>query len=112
MNYPGLSMWNGSSKTHFFIDFGTLSLGGCRGHPMRLKLSSKDKDQMSRPNKCTDNFKSNLTCIFLSVRTKFKKPLCPRTLCIAGAPPRFAEKQVEVRPPVLPICQLFNVPFS
>ena len=29
----------------------------------------------------TDNFKSNLTCIFLSVRAKLKKTLCPRTLC-------------------------------
>merc|ERR1712051_912403 len=36
---------------------------------------------MSTPNEYTDNLKSNLTCIFLSVRTKFKKPLCPRTRC-------------------------------
>ena len=26
-------------------------------------------------------FKYNLTCIFLSVRTQLKKPLCPRTPC-------------------------------
>ena len=48
---------------------------------MRLKLNLKDKDQMSKPNEYTDNFKSNLTCIFPSVRAKLKKPLCPRTLC-------------------------------
>ena len=66
--YPGLSMWNGSSKTHYFIDFGTLSLGGCGGHSMRPKLNSKNKGQMSTPNEYTDHFKSNLTCIFLSVR--------------------------------------------
>ena len=82
MTYPGLSMWNGSSKTHYFIDFGTLSLGGCGGHPMRPKLNLKDKSQMSTPNEYPDNFKSNSTCIFLSVRTKLKKPLCPRTQCI------------------------------
>ena len=53
--------------------FGTLSLGGCGGHPKRPKLNLKDKSQMSAPNEYTDNFKSNLTCIFLSVRAKLKK---------------------------------------
>ena len=48
---------------------------------MRPKLNLEDKDQMSTPNEYTDNFKSNLTCIFPSVRAKLKKPLCPRTLC-------------------------------
>ena len=38
---------------------------------------------MSKPNEYTDNFKSNITCIFLSVSAKLKKPLCPRTLCIS-----------------------------
>ena len=37
---------------------------------------------MSTPNEYTDNFKSNLTCIFLSCRAKLKKTLCPRTLCM------------------------------
>ena len=32
---------------------------------MRPKLDLKDKHQMSTPNENTDNFKSNLTCIFL-----------------------------------------------
>ena len=36
---------------------------------------------MSTPNEYTDNFKSNLIYIFLSVRAKLKKPLCPRTQC-------------------------------
>ena len=49
---------------------------------MRPKLNLKDKGQISKPNEYTDNFKSNLTCIFLSVRAKLKKTLCPRTLCI------------------------------
>ena len=39
---------------------------------MRPKLNLKDKSQMSTPNEYTDNFKSNSTCIFLSVRTKSK----------------------------------------
>ena len=68
-------------KPTVLLIFGTFSLGGCGGHPMRPKLNLKDKDQMSTPNEYTDNFKSNLTCIFPSVRAKLKKPLCPRTLC-------------------------------
>ena len=69
-------------KPTISLIFGTLSLGGCGGHPMRPKLNLKDKSQMSTPNEYTDNFKSNSTCIFLSVRTKLKKTLCPRTRCI------------------------------
>ena len=91
MTYPGVSMWNGSSKIRFFIHFGTTSLGGCGGHPMRPKLNLKNKSQMSKPNEYTDNFKSNLTCIFLSVRAKFKKTLCPRTLCTT----LHCEKKIE-----------------
>ena len=64
-------MWNGSSKTTILLNFGTLSLGGCWGHPMRPKLNLKNKGQISKPNEYTDNFKSN--CIFLSVRAKLKK---------------------------------------
>ena len=71
-------------KPTILLIFGTLSLGGCGGHPMRPKLNLKDKSQMSTPNEYTDNLKSNLICIFLSVRTKSKKPLCPRTQCIWG----------------------------
>ena len=68
-------------KPTILLIFSTLSLGGCGGHPMRPKLNLKDKSQMSTPNEYTDNLKSNLICIFLSVRTKSKKPLCPRTQC-------------------------------
>ena len=32
---------------------------------------------MSKPNEYTDNFKSNFTCIFLSVRAKLKKNNLP-----------------------------------
>ena len=68
-------------KPTVLLIFGTLSLGGCGGHPMRPKLNLKDKDKMSKSNEYIDNVKSNFTCIFLSVRTKLKNPLCPRTLC-------------------------------
>ena len=60
-------------KPTVLLILGTLSLGGCGSHPMILKLNLKDKGQMSKPNEYTDNFKSNLTCIFLSVRAKLKK---------------------------------------
>ena len=48
---------------------------------MRQKLNLKDKCQISKPNEYTDNVKSNLTCIFLSVRAKLKITLYPRKLC-------------------------------
>ena len=57
-------------KPTVLLIFGTFSLGGCGGHPMRPKLNSKDKGQMLKPNEYPDNVKSNLTCIFLSVRAK------------------------------------------
>ena len=67
----------GHQKPTDLLIFGTLSLGGCGGHPKRPKLNLKDKGQMSKPNEYTDNFKSNLTCIFLSVRAKLKKTTLP-----------------------------------
>ena len=45
-------MWNGSSK--ILLIFGTLSLGGCGGHPMRLRLNLKNKGQMYTPNEYTE----------------------------------------------------------
>ena len=71
-------------KSTISLIFSTLSLGGCGGHPMRSKLNLKDKSQISTPDEYTDNFKSNLICIFPSVRAKLKKPLCPRTQCSKG----------------------------
>ena len=71
-------------KNTILLIFGTLSLRGCRcrGHQMRPKLILKDEGQMSKLNEYTDDFKSNLTFIFLSVRAKLKKKtLCPRTRC-------------------------------
>ena len=44
-------------KPTILLIFRTLSLGGCGGHPMRLKLNLKDKTQISTPNEYTDNFK-------------------------------------------------------
>ena len=55
MTYPGLSLWNGLSKIHYFIDFGHLSLGGCGGHPMRPKLNLKGKGQIFKPNQINVN---------------------------------------------------------
>ena len=55
-------------KPTILLIFSTLSLGGCGGHPMRPELNLKDKGQMSKPNEYMDNFKSNLICIFSSVR--------------------------------------------
>ena len=72
-------------KPSILLIFSTLSLGGCGGHPTRPKLNLKDKSQMSTPDEYTDNFKSNLICIFPSVRAKLKKPLCPRTQCTSTA---------------------------
>ena len=67
----------------FLWNFVTLSLGGCWGHlKLRLRLNLKNKGQISKHSEYTDNFKSNLTCIFLSVRAKLKNPLCPRRLCM------------------------------
>jgi hypothetical protein len=37
MTYPGLLMWDGSSKIHYFMDFGTLSLGSCGGRATSKK---------------------------------------------------------------------------
>ena len=68
-------------KPTILLIFGTLSLGGCGGHPMRPKLNLKDKSQMSTPNEYTDNFKSNLILYFPLSGPNLKKPLCPRTLC-------------------------------
>jgi hypothetical protein len=38
-------------KYTFLLIFGTLSVGGCGGHPVRQKLSLKEKGQMSINNK-------------------------------------------------------------
>ena len=68
-------------KSTILLIFSILFLGGCGDHPMRPKLNLKDKSQMSTPNEYTDNFKSNLTCIFLSISAKVKKIFCPQTMC-------------------------------
>ena len=57
-------------KPTILLNFGTLSLGGCLGHLMRPKLNLMEKSQISKPNEYTDNFKSNLIYIFLSVRAR------------------------------------------
>jgi hypothetical protein len=64
-------------KYTILLIFGTLSTGGCRGHSMRPELNLKNIGQISKPNKHTDTFKSNLTFIFLSVKAKLKKNTLP-----------------------------------
>ena len=96
-------------KPTVLLIFGTLSLGGCGGHPMRPKLNLKDKSQISTPNEYTDNFKSNSTFIFLSVRTKLKKTLCPRTRCtlyniILRTARNFLETRENVKISTHPLC--------
>lgn len=52
---------------------------------------------MSKPNKYTDNIKSNLTYTFLSVSTKLKKQtLCPWTLCMVAAVAHLETKPVRL----------------
>ena len=53
-------------KPTILLIFGTLSLGGFGGHPMKPKSNLKDIDQMSKPNEYTDNFQIK----FLSARAK------------------------------------------
>ena len=43
-------------KSTILLIFGTLSIGGCGGHPMRPKINLKDKGQMSIANEHTDTF--------------------------------------------------------
>ena len=64
-------------KPAILLNFGTFSLGGSWGHPMRPKLNLNDKGQISKPNEYTNNFTSYLTCIFLSVRNKLKRNILP-----------------------------------
>ena len=61
-------------KSTILQSFGTLSLGLWRlwRPSYETKINSKNKGQISKLNEYTDNFKSNLTWIFLSVRTKLK----------------------------------------
>ena len=84
-------------KPTILLIFGTLSLGGCGDHPMRPKLNLKDKSQMSKPNKYTDNIKLNLAYTVLSIRTKLKKQtLCPRKLCMVAAVAHLETKPVRL----------------
>ena len=53
MTYPGLSMWDGLSKTYYFID---LSVGGCGGHLFYFEPNPRVVSQMSIANEHTDTF--------------------------------------------------------
>ena len=71
MTSPGNSLWNG-----FLAPFVLEAI--------ETKINLKDKGQIPRPNEYTDNFKSNLTCIFLSLSPRLKNTFCPRTLYMTG----------------------------
>jgi hypothetical protein len=43
-------MWDDHQKSTILLIFGTFSVGGCGGHPMRPKLNLKDKGQISKTN--------------------------------------------------------------
>ena len=64
------------------FNFYTFSVGGCWGQFRLLfwKLVLIIKISTSQDFKTTFNY--NLTCIFLSLKAKLKKTLCPRTPCI------------------------------
>ena len=97
-------MLNGSSKTHYFIDFWhpfswfwkpfflwnheisffnfcTFSVGGCGSKPKLYFWKLVLLIKMSTCQHFKTTFKYNLTCIFLSLRAKLKRTLCPRTPC-------------------------------
>ena len=66
---------------------------------MRQKLNLKDKCQISKPNEYTDNVKSNLTCIFLSVRAKLKKKNFAFGHCVGNEKldsPKFGTSSLEL----------------
>ena len=73
MTYPGLSMWNGSSKTHYFIEFWHPFSWRLLRPSHETKIEFKGQRSNGKPNEYTDNLKPNLTCIFLSVRAKLKQ---------------------------------------
>ena len=60
----------------------SFSVRGCWGQPMLLFWKLVDETQISKPQKYTDTFKQNLTCIFLSVRAFLKETFQCETPCI------------------------------
>ena len=61
---------------------------------------------MSKPDEFTDNFKSNVICIFSSVRAKLKKTLCPRTLCILNLTRKWYKHQTKIGTLYISMCKL------
>ena len=66
---------------NIILNFSTFSVGGCWGKPKLLFFKLVLIIKMSASQDFKTAFKYNLTCIFLSLRAKLKKPLCPRTPC-------------------------------
>ena len=60
MTYPGFSIWNWFSKTHYFIEFWHFFSWRLWRPSYETKLDLKGKIQMSKLNEFTDDVKSNL----------------------------------------------------
>ena len=76
-------------KSKISLIYGTLSVGGCWGQPMLIFWKLDDETQISQPKEYTDDFKQNLTSIFLSVRAILKETFQCETPC------RFAGYNLE-----------------
>ena len=68
-------------KSKISLIYGTLSVGGCWGQPMLIFWKLDDETQISQPKEYTDDFKQNLTSIFLSVRAILKETVQCETPC-------------------------------
>ena len=68
-------------KSKNSLIYGTLSVGGCWGQPMLIFWKLVDETQISQPKEYTDDFKQNLTSIFLSVRAILKETFQCETPC-------------------------------
>ena len=72
--------WGHVLKVSFF-NLCTFSVGGCWCQPKLLFFKVVLIIKMSTFKNFKTTFKYNITFIFLSLRAKFKKTLCPQTPC-------------------------------
>jgi hypothetical protein len=79
--------------------FGTPSVGGCGGHPIRPKLNLNNKGQMSKPDEYTYAFKLNLNRIFLSVKLEKSRIFVTVTIASSCKKWRSPDQQVILTHP-------------